>query len=155
MSTTRSGPLSASEQSAWRAFLHANGAVTRRLEADLQAEHGMSLGAYEVLVHLSEANEQRLRMAELAQRVLLSRSGLTRQVDRLERAGLVRREACDTDARGTFAVLTPAGRRQLEAAYPAHLRGVRRYVINPLTAAELATLAELLARMAAEAEAAD
>ena len=89
--------------------------LVRRLEADLLAEHQLPLASYDVLVQLVEAPDRRLRMTELAQRVLISRSGLTRLVDRLEREGLVRREACDDDARGLFAVLTEAGFQRLRA----------------------------------------
>src|SRR5687767_3327298 len=98
--------LSSAELTAWRTFLRAHAQVTRRLEADLVAEHDLSLPTYDVLVQLSEAPDRRLRMTELAERVLLSRSGLTRLVDRLEREGLVHRQACPSDARGTHAVLT-------------------------------------------------
>lgn len=144
-------PLTAAELTAWRTFLRAHGAVVRRLDADLERERGLSLADYEVLVHLSDDPDRRLRMSDLAGRVLLSRSGLTRLVDRLERAGLVRRERCPNDARGTFAVLTDGGWRRLEDAYPTHLRGVRDYVIDELSAAELSTLHQLLQRVACRA----
>ncbi|MDP9496424.1 MAG: MarR family transcriptional regulator, partial [Actinomycetota bacterium] len=92
---------------AWRTFLRAHAVLVRRLEAELVAEHDLPLASYDVLVQLSEAPQQRLRMTELADRVLLSRSGLTRLVDRLVRDGLVERQACSEDARGMLAVLTP------------------------------------------------
>src|ERR1700712_6009675 len=98
---------------AWRGFLNAHAHVIRRLEAELEAEQSMPLANYDVLVQLAEAPDHALRMSELATSVLLSRSGLTRLVDRLEREGLVERQACADDARGTLAVLTPGGLTRL------------------------------------------
>ena len=146
MSTT--APLSSTELAAWRSFLRAHATVTRRLEAELVAEHDLPLASYDVLVQLSEASCHALRMTELAERVLLSRSGLTRLVDRLERDGLVGRRACPDDARGTLAVLTDAGLARLRAAWPTHLRGVAEHVTDKLSTEELATLEELLGRLA-------
>ena len=110
--------LSEQQMLAWRRFLRAHALVTRRLEDDLVAEHRLPLASYDVLVQLVEAPERRLRMSELAERVLLSRSGLTRLVDRLEREGLVRREACEDDARGLFTVLTDGRVRPAEGRQP-------------------------------------
>jgi DNA-binding MarR family transcriptional regulator len=143
---------SARELQVWRTFLQAHATLLRRLEADLLAEHEMPLATYDVLVQLVEAPDRRLRMTELAQRVLLSRSGLTRLVDRLEREELVRREACDTDARGTFAVLTDFGYARLKAASPTHLRGVAEYALDRLDPQQLEGLAVALERWADEAE---
>ena len=109
---------------AWRAFLYAHAAVMRELEAQLVAERGMTLAEYDALVQLAGAPGARLRMSDLASRVLLSRSGVTRLVDRLERQGLVRREHCGSDARGAFAALTPTGVHHLREAMPVHLRGI-------------------------------
>jgi DNA-binding MarR family transcriptional regulator len=139
--------LTAAEQATWRTFLRAHATVTRRLEADLLAEHDLSLPSYDVLVQLSEAPERRLRMTELAERVLLSRSGLTRLVDRLERDGLVERRACPSDARGTLAVLTDAGFAKLETAYRTHLRGVAEHVTGRFTADEVQQLGALLGKL--------
>ncbi len=111
---------------AWRAFLYAHAAVMRELEAQLVAERGMTLAEYDALVQLAGAPGARLRMSELAERVLLSRSGVTRLVDRLEKQGLVRREHCGSDARGAFAALTPSGVHHLREAMPVHLRGIDR-----------------------------
>lgn len=133
----------------WRKFLRVHAEVTRRLEADLLAEHQLSLGSYDVLVQLVEAPGHRLRMTELADAVLLSRSGLTRLVDRLEREGLVAREACPSDARGLFAVLTEAGYARLRSAARTHLQGVNDYVTARLEPAELAALGQLLGRLLA------
>jgi DNA-binding MarR family transcriptional regulator len=132
---------------AWRTFLRAHATVVRRLEAELVAEHDLPLASYDVLVQLSEATDRRLRMTELADRVLLSRSGLTRLADRLEREGLIERKACPSDARGTLAVLTPAGLARLRAAWPTHRRGVAEHVTGRLSAAELVQLCELLDKL--------
>jgi DNA-binding MarR family transcriptional regulator len=139
------GRLTDEQLRAWRNFLQAHAVLVRRLEADLLAEHQLPLASYDVLVQLVEAPERRLRMTELAQRVLISRSGLTRLVDRLEREGLVRREACDDDARGLFAVLTDAGFQRLRRASPTHLRGVASYAIDRLDDEQVEALAEICA----------
>jgi DNA-binding MarR family transcriptional regulator len=135
------------ELSVWRTFLRAHAQVTRRLEQDLLAEHDLPLASYDVLVQLSEAPGRSLRMTELAERVLLSRSGLTRLVDRLVRDGLVQRQACPSDARGTLAVLTDAGAGKLAQAWPTHLRGVVDTVVGRLSGEELQTLGALLGRL--------
>jgi DNA-binding MarR family transcriptional regulator len=131
----------------WRSFLRAHARIVRRLEADLLTEHALALASYDVLVQLVEAPARRLRMTELAERVLLSRSGLTRLVDRLEREGFVTREACEQDARGMYAVLTDAGYRRLRTAAPTHLRGIEEYAVGRLSADELALFGQLLARL--------
>lgn len=141
------GPLSSLELAAWRTFLRAHAQVVRRLEAELVAEHDLALASYDVLLQLAESPERRLRMTDLADRVLLSRSGLTRLVDRMEREGLVRRQACPSDARGTLAVLTDAGIARLRQAAPTHLRGVGEHVAAKLTDDELGTLATLLGKL--------
>jgi DNA-binding MarR family transcriptional regulator len=140
-------PLSDTEMLAWRGFLRAHAHVIRRLEAELEAEQGMPLANYDVLVQLAEADDRSLRMSELASSVLLSRSGLTRLVDRLEREGLVERRACPDDARGTLAVLTDAGMARLEQAWVTHLRGVRQHMISRFDERELAVLGELFSRL--------
>ena len=142
--------LSSAELTTWRAFLRAHATVTRRLEAELVAEHELPLPSYDVLVQLSEAPERRLRMTELADRVLLSRSGLTRLADRLERDGLISRQACPSDARGTLAVLTDAGLARLEAAWPTHRRGVAEHVTGRLTPEEVVELGRLLGKLVAD-----
>jgi DNA-binding MarR family transcriptional regulator len=132
---------------AWRSLLRAHSHATRVLEAELENAHGLLLAAYDVLVQLSESPAGALRMSELAQAVLLSRSGLTRLVDRLERDGLVERRSCPSDARGTLATLTEAGRNRLREASGTHLRGVARHVLSHFDAAELDTLGNLLSRV--------
>lgn len=117
---------------AWRAFIHANARLLRRLDEELQAAHGLSLAEYDALLQLVNAPDRRLRMSVLAERVLLSRSGITRLVDRLEASGMVARSACVTDARGAEAALTPAGLERLRAASRTHLDGVQRYFMDPV-----------------------
>jgi DNA-binding MarR family transcriptional regulator len=132
---------------AWRSFLRAHAAVLRELERELAAEAGLPLSWYDVLLQLAEAPQRRLRMAELADRVLLSRSGLTRLVDRLEADQLVRRERSRDDARGTFTVLTPAGFDRLRSAAPIHLAGIQRNFLANFDDVELRALGGLLARL--------
>ena len=139
--------LSADELAAWRAFLRAHAHLTRQLETELMADADLPLASYDVLVQLSEAPGRRLRMTDLADRVLLSRSGLTRLVDRLERSGLVARAKCPNDARGTFTVLTDVGYERLRHAAPAHLDGVREHMTRHLDPAELAALTDLLTKL--------
>ncbi|MEU4406702.1 MarR family transcriptional regulator [Streptosporangium sp. NPDC023963] len=131
----------------WRMLQRAQVRITRALEADLLAEHDLALASYEVLLQLSEAPERRLRMNDLADRVLLSRSGLTRLIDRLQRDGLVEREACASDARGLFAVLTDAGAARLAEAGPTYLRGVRAQFLDMLDADELRRCAAMLTKL--------
>ncbi len=116
---------------AWRSFIHANARLQRRLDDELQEAHHLSLAEYDALLQLVNAPGRRLRMSVLAERVLLSRSGITRLVDRLEAAGMVTRSACTTDARGAEAALTTAGLERLRAASRTHLDGVQRYFLAP------------------------
>jgi DNA-binding MarR family transcriptional regulator len=137
---------------AWRTLLIAHAQVTRRLEAELAAEHDLPLASYDVLVQLAEVPGRSLRMIELADRVLLSRSGLSRLVDRLVREGLVERAPCLEDARGTLAVLTPAGLQRLREASVTHLRGVHDHVTSRLDDLELSELARLLTKLTPPAQ---
>jgi DNA-binding MarR family transcriptional regulator len=138
-------PLDAPEMSAWHALIRAHSRVVRRLEAELDAEHGLSLPAYEVLAHLSQAPDQRLRMTDLAQHAILTPSGLTRLVDKLARDGLVERQRCGADARVVYAVLMPLGMSRLVDAYPTHVRGVREHYLDWLTAAQRDAVSDALA----------
>lgn len=131
----------------WRAFLRAHASTLRDLERELVTETGMPLGWYDVLLQLAEAPEHRLRMAELADRVLLSRSGLTRLIDRLQAEGLVRREPSLDDARGTFTVLTDEGMKRLRAAAPVHLAGIHEHWLVHFSDDELRQLSALLGRV--------
>jgi hypothetical protein len=95
------------ELRAWRGMLRVHATLTKALDAELEAAHGLPLSSYEVLLHLADADGQRMRMSDLADMVILSRSGLTRLVDRLEREGLIARESCPSDARGSYATPAP------------------------------------------------
>ena len=128
------------ELAAWKGFLRAHREVVAHLDEELQRTHDLPLSSYEVLLYLAESDGGRLRMGELADRLLLSRSGLTRLVDRLERRDLVARERCKEDARGLFARITPAGRERFDAARPDHLDGVRRHYLSRLDAADVENL---------------
>ncbi len=134
----------------WRTFLRTHGSVIRQLERDLLAATGMPLSWYDVLLQLAEAPQRRLRMAELADRVLLSRSGLTRLVDRLQAEGLVTREPYPGDARGLYTVLTQAGFDRLRAAAPTHLAGIQEHWLSRFTDGELHMLHDLLGRLDAD-----
>lgn len=138
----------------WRQFLEAHALVVGTLETELHAARGLPLAWYDVLVSLHEAPDRRLRMQDLARRVLFSRSGLTRLVDRMAAAGLVERVRCEDDRRGTFAVLTPAGARCLRDASGVHLRGVREHFDRHLTDADVRALRVALGKVLA-AEASD
>ena len=142
---------------AWRSLLRAHARLSRRLDEELQANHALSLAEYDALLQLANEPGRRLRMSVLAERVLLSRSGITRLVDRLEAAGMVERSVCPTDARGAMAALTPAGLDRLRAASGTHLDGVARYFLDVVTAEDRAAIRRGLdavsARIAAGGEA--
>jgi DNA-binding MarR family transcriptional regulator len=154
MASTRPLPkeLSPAELGAWRGLLRAHSVLVKALDAELQAVHGLPLSSYEVLITLRAAPDRRLRMAELADRVILSRSGMTRLVDRLEREGLLERDKCSSDARGYFAVLTPKGEELLATARRTHLDGVRERFVQHFAPEELATLARWWDRLTPGAE---
>jgi DNA-binding MarR family transcriptional regulator len=125
---------------AWRAFLGAHARLFRRLDDELRLEHDLSLPEYDALLHLAESPGRRLRMSRLAGLVLLSKSGVTRLIDRLEADGSVERLQCAHDARGAEAVLTDEGLERLRRASGTHLRGIERYFVDVLEPAELATV---------------
>jgi DNA-binding MarR family transcriptional regulator len=139
--------LTLEELGAWRGLLRVHSALVKALDAELLAEHDLPLTSYEVLINLQAAPERRRRMAELAEGVLLSRSGMTRLVDRLEREGLLERDACVDDGRGTFAVLTDKGEALLAEARRTHLDGVRDRFLRHFSPAELEQLAGLWNRV--------
>src|SRR3954469_19248424 len=139
--------LSERELRAWRGLLRVHARLVKALDNALENEHGLAVTSYEVLMYVADSPEGRMRMHDLASSVLLSRSGLTRLVDRLEREKLIKRETCDTDARGAFAVLTPAGRDKLTAARRTHLDGVRRHFVEHLSPEELERLGEIWAKV--------
>jgi len=136
--------LKPAELRAWAAFLDAQAALLRQLESELVEKEDMTLAEFDVLIQLGVAPDRRLRMTELSERVRLSRSGLTRLVDRLVQAGLVKRGKCADDRRGTFAILTAVGGSRLRRARPVHLRGVREHFGKRLSAAQLSAVAEAL-----------
>jgi DNA-binding MarR family transcriptional regulator len=136
--------LKPAEMRAWAAFLDAQAALLRQLESELIEKEDMTLAEFDVLIQLGMAPDRRLRMTELSERVRLSRSGLTRLVDRLAQAGLVKRGKCAEDRRGTFAILTAVGGSRLHRARPVHLRGIREHFGKRLSAAQLSALADAL-----------
>ena len=146
-STLDPARLSPAELAAWRGFLRVHSALIKELDAELESRHGLPLSSYEVLISLADAPGQKLRMAELADQALLSRSGMTRLVDRLQKQGLIERERCDLDARGSYAALTEKGRRLLGDARPAHLAGVRERFLRHLDEREMRMLAEVWERL--------
>ena len=132
----------------WVFFLKAHAAVTRQLSAELVAAHGLTLNDYEVLLRLSRAPDRRMRRVDLAQEVLLTPSGITRLLEGLERAGLVCRVACKTDARVSYAQLTEDGTAKLREAAQTHVAGIHERFLGHFDDAERETLAELLGRLA-------
>jgi DNA-binding MarR family transcriptional regulator len=139
-------PLSDQQFEAWKAFLRAQAALIKTLDRELVAERGLPIAFFDVLAQLSVAGG-RLRMSELADTVLLSRSGVTRLVDRMVRDGLVRREACPTDRRSWYAALTDKGGRILAEALPVHVQGIARHFGRYLSEEEAKTLAAAFGRM--------
>jgi DNA-binding MarR family transcriptional regulator len=139
--------LTVEELAVWRMLQRAQVRITRHLEAELLVAHDLPLASYEVLMQLAEAPERRLRMNDLAGRVLLSRSGLTRLIDRLQRDGLVARQACADDARGLFAVLTGPGAARLAEATPTYLRGIRSQFLDLLGTGEIGQVRDMLAKL--------
>ena len=132
MATTNTEQLSAREYDAWAGMLATHSQTIAQLDEELEREHGLPLTSYEVLLYLADSEDQALRMGELAERLFLSRSGLTRLIDRLVKAGLVERATCESDRRGSFARLTAEGRKRFDAARPTHLRGVREHFLSKL-----------------------
>ena len=132
---------------AWRAFLEAHARLTTVLERELRVQAGMPLAWYDVLVQLSEKEDGRRRMQELARRVLFSRSGLSRLIDRMQAAGLVVHEGDPRDGRGTYACVTAEGRAALRRAAPVHMRGIETHFLGFLRDEESQTLTEAFQRM--------
>jgi DNA-binding MarR family transcriptional regulator len=139
-------PLAGHELAAWRGMLEVHARVTQRLDAQMHAEHGLSVSAYEVLMFLADAPEHRMRMSEIAQRVLLSRSGCTRLVDRLVDQGYVTRSADATDGRGLHAQLTDAGLDKVTAARRTHHDGIRQFFLDRLTLTDQIALGDIWTR---------
>lgn len=144
--------LNRQELTAWRGMLRTYTLLQRELEARLEARDGLQNSTYEVLMHLSDAPDGRMRLSDLAELAILSRSGLTRLVDRLEREGHVSRERCPDDARGYFAVLTDEGRARVDAARSAYLQDVRELFLQRLSSSERDVLGEIWARVLSDLE---
>ncbi len=147
--------LDPDEQAVWRAFLDVSRLLFEQLNRQLSDEAGMSLAEYEILVQLSEAPDRRLRMSELADRVVSSRSRITHTVGRMEERGLVTREACADDGRGVLCVLTDAGFARLEAAAPGHVETVRSLIYDGLSADDVANLHKLMSHILERIETSD
>jgi DNA-binding MarR family transcriptional regulator len=135
--------LAAREEAAWTGLLRTRERLMQALDRELEHEHGLSLAEYDVLVQLDGAPERSLRMAELADAVLLTRSGITRLVDRLERRELIERHRCPSDARGLWAVLTDAGAERLSEAATTHGDGIRRLFLAQLDSDDLNRLTSI------------
>jgi DNA-binding MarR family transcriptional regulator len=148
------GWLDARQDEIWRLLLVVQGRMLARLDEELRLGHGLSLADYDVLVALSES-EGGLRMTELAERVMLSPSGLTRRVDRLVGRRLADRRPCPSDGRGSLAVLTATGWDSLRRAAPTHVAGVRRYLVDPVTPEGIEQLATGLRAVTGALDASD
>ncbi len=144
-------PLSEAEEGAWRSLVRAMTVIPRVLDRELLATQGLSLAEYTTLMHLSEAADRSMRMGELAGSVSMTTGGLTRVIERLAHQGLVERVQAEGDKRGQIAVLTDVGMDRLRQAWPTHLAGVRRHVMDCLAGLDLFALADAL-RHVAEAE---
>jgi DNA-binding MarR family transcriptional regulator len=132
--------------------VRAHASTTRRFNAQLVAEHDLTINDYEVLLHLSHADDRRLRRVDLAQRVLLTPSGITRLLEGLERAGYVERATCDSDARVTYALLTDEGEEKLREASKSHVAGIRDFFRERFSREELEVLGGLLERLPLDAQ---
>lgn len=132
---------------AWRAYVVGKALLDSRLNRDLQQEHQVALADYELLVRLSEAPRGQARMSTLAEQVASSKSRISHQITRMEKSGLVRRQDCQGDRRGVFAVLTPHGRNVLRGAAATHVRGVRANLVDLLSQRERLVLAEVFERV--------
>jgi DNA-binding MarR family transcriptional regulator len=147
MSTVTETRLDGAELEAWRGYLTSHAAILRALDAELVAEHGLTTRDYEVLLFLAQADGHHLPMSALAERTMLTRSGITRLVDGLVSSGLIERLACANDARVSYAQLTDVGYETLRRASRSHVAGVRRLFVECFSEDELKTLAELLSRL--------
>jgi|SRR5947209_14560594 len=147
MSATASSGLEGAALAAWRSYLQSHALILRELDADLLAAQGMTTRDYQVLLYLSKEPERKLAMSALAERTMLTRSGITRLVDGLVAAGLVQRTSCPSDARVSYAALTDAGYEKLRQAGCTHIAGIQRLFLEHFSEPEIAQLAELLSRL--------
>jgi DNA-binding MarR family transcriptional regulator len=145
--------LDDAEMRAWRGFIEGSQRLMEVLNRELQSLHGISLADYRILVMLSESPDGSVRMSELADGILSSRSRLTHQVRRMESEDLVSRSTCVEDGRGVLAFITPFGRQKLAEAAPTHVRGVRSYLIDQLDDNELAAVASVFEKVDAALDA--
>ena len=143
--------LSPEERAAWAGFIRTHASIVKELDAELQAAHSLPLSCYDVLIQLSLAPDGRMQMFELAEAVHLSRSGLTRLVDRLERQGLLERHRGDRDPRQVFAAITQSGLERLAETTPTHLNGVRRRFLDRLSQTQTEQLTNIWDQLLARA----
>lgn len=147
MASTTSARLEGFALEAWRSYLQSHASILRELDAELVAEHGMTTRDYEVLLYLAQAQERRLPMSALAERTMLTRSGITRLVDGLVAGGLIERVSCQSDARVSYAQLTDDGFEKLRGAGATHVASVHRMFLEHFSPEELEQLASLLSRL--------
>ena len=153
--STQALPRGGTEIEAWAGLLRAHASITRRFNAELVSEHGLTLNDYEVLLVLAHAPERRLRRVDLSGRVLLTPSGITRLLVGLERSGYVERASCESDARVTYAQLTDGGLDKLRDAAKTHVADIRSLFAERFSGEELETLRDLLRRLPADPSADD
>ena len=146
--------LNPAEMKAWRRYISASRRLYEALDQDLEP-HGLSMADYEILVQLSDAPERKMRMSELAAQAMLSRSRLSHRMKVMEKAGWLKREACPSDKRGYFAVMTPKGWKAIVAAAPDHVESVRHRFVDHLTKADQIALAEIFQRVGSSLRADD
>src|SRR5947209_4370104 len=147
MPTKTASGLNGTALDAWRSYLQSHASIMRVLDADLVAEHGLTTRDYEVLLYLAQAPERRLPMSALAERTMLTRSGITRLIDGLVASGLIERVSCPEDARISYAHLTDAGHQKLRDAGRSHIASVRRLFLEHFSSDEVDQLASLLGRL--------
>ncbi len=147
METIVEGRLDGAALDAWRGYLQSHASILRVLDAELVAEHGMTTRDYEVLLYLAQAPDRKLPMSALAERTMLTRSGITRLVDGLVEGALIERIACSNDARVSYAHLTDAGYEKLRGAGCAHVQSINRLFVEHFTPDEIEQLASLLSRL--------
>jgi len=138
--------LNPAEMKAWRQYIVASRRLLEALDADLQG-HDLSMSDYEILAQLSEAPERKMRMAELADIAMLSRSRLSHRIKVMEKEGWIKREACPVDKRGSLAVMTPKGWKAIVSAAPDHVESVRERFIDHLTKSDQSALAEIFEKV--------
>ena len=147
METTVEARLDGAALEAWRSYLQSHASIVRALDSELAGEHGLTTRDYEVMLYLAQAEDRQLPMSALAERTMLTRSGITRLVDGLVASGLIERVACRADARVSYAQLTATGHAKLRRAGATHVAGVNRLFVERFTTEELARLAEFLRRL--------